>query len=184
MYGWNLRSVCKLPSTGQMLPHRGSSKPIFYLLCDFLDGFLQNPLSEPLSLSFPWVPLQEHHSVEEKSWALLASSGQAEESLLSRVPSVTRPAPLCALVYLGAMQSVAEPERLVPPAYMVMSRDSKPSAPQRVLCLQLWLQLPPNSQYHPEILKLITSSRIPQKSPASSPGFLSGIHTPSVFPGP
>lgn len=27
IYGWNLKSVCKLRSTGQMLPHRGSSKP-------------------------------------------------------------------------------------------------------------------------------------------------------------
>lgn len=87
--------------------HIGEVLNHFCLLCDFLDGFLQNPLSGPLSLLSLEAPTGTPFC-REKSWALLATSGQAEESLLSRVPSVTGTSllgSLCASVYLGVIQS-------------------------------------------------------------------------------
>lgn len=52
IYGWNLRSVCKFRSTGQMLPHRGSSKPfVTFWMVFFKTGSLgRSPL---LSLETP-----------------------------------------------------------------------------------------------------------------------------------
>lgn len=112
IYGWDLRSVCRLRSTGQMLPHRGSSNPFFVCCVTFWMVFSKTGslgLSSPcLGDSLPWRLQKEHHSVERKARLCWRPVDRQRSLSCLEYPLLLEPPcgrSLCAPVYLGAMES-------------------------------------------------------------------------------